>query len=95
MINNKTLNKYMTSATENEVVEERKEQITLEVLNELQDVMAQLDKLQADKDFKQDVEEEGFPDDIGLAIVKIREDAKGGNEKAIKALNKITDALSL
>lgn len=96
MINNKKLNEYISRATPvADSVEEPKEINKVEIFNQLQDVIAQLDNIQSDSHFQEDEKENGFPDDLGLAILRIKADAKAGNDRAIETLSKINNALNI
>ena len=92
MINNKTLNKYMTSATDNEIVEkaDNKEVLT-DVFVRLQELDRELDEMKAEATQNTD----NTPLDLGSAILQIKADAESGNERAIDTLNKINAALNL
>ena len=96
MINKETLNKYISNPTKQEDKDKLAEEILLDAYEMLNSIQNEIEALAEDKTFIEDVKENGIPEDLGAAILQIKENAGRGDSRAVDTIEKIQkDLLSI
>jgi len=92
MINKETLNKYIAGEDNKELTES----ILLDAYEMISHLQNELDALAENAALHSEIEETGkIPEDLGAAIVKIKENAEKGDAKAAECISKIQNAFNI
>ena len=92
MINKNTINKYIAGADNKEL----KDSILLDAYQIISHLQNEIDALAQNAALHNEIEETGkIPEDLGAAIVLIKENAEKGEAKAIEAIAKIQKAFNI